>query len=900
MQSIEQCVTQLISNPPADSQVRSHLILSSTTPHFGATSSTHVPDWLAAMLQAQGIDHLTDAQWQTLHAVQQRQHVCLSAPAGAGRGVARLLALYQLLVAAGSGHALYIAPQKQQALAQLKTIIMWNEHLPPEHRLTAAIYDGDTPKTERRTIKQAPPHLVLTTPEMLHAGILAYHSGWRAFFQHLRCIVLADLHLCTGALGVHLAHLWRRLYRVSRHYGAQPLSLITSAPLGNVPHIVRLFTGQPCTVIAAMAWRRQPQARLLLEAHGNMTTLVDELTKRLNQTNIQPLLIESVSISLDHTLHTRRPYGAIFPGMPASLTHLHESLARLANSAAPGLSLVVVRGQSPQEQYLLRYPSVYQTQWIQDLPLEVHNTLIARQHLECAAAELALEAGERYPGMHGLHELMHQLAADQVIVRRTPSRQWVATQQQPHRRMRLRAYESGFALLHQHDGRFLGRLDAARAFREAFEDAVYLHHGQSFQVERSLPERRRILLRPAHVAYQTRGVVKTQVTDRRLEASVSSDTYCITYGMLHYEETLYAYERLDPHTHRRTSLHALPEQHRGFRTPGVWLDLREYQSNHDTLAALHTVVHAVLASLPLLILGEPGQVRGGVYEGPTVVFVEAQADGNGACTCLYQAYERVLRVALQILLRCDCATGCDRCVTAQRCDTCVDAAQLHRHAGIRVLQKLLGEVAPSLEAVQSHGDSAIVAMPSQKSRTPRHLYLSLSTQKSADEVGGWQHKHLLRLGIAVTYDTQDARYRVYTAATVDALVRDLRAADLVIGFNLRDFDYQVLQPYADTPLATIPTLAILDHIQQVLGFRVSLSHVVRETLGTERTDDSLQTLHWWHEGARERIVDYCRRDIALLRQLVQHATSTGTLCYRDRAGARHTVPINWQMTEHYG
>ena len=73
-------------------------------------------------------------------------------------------------------------------------------------------------------------------------------------------------------------------------------------------------------------------------------------------------------------------------------------------------------------------------------------------------------------------------------------------------------------------------------------------------------------------------------------------------------------------------------------------------------------------------------------------------------------------------------------------------------------------------------------------------------------------------GVAVTYDTREARYNVYTAETVAALLTSLREADLVIGFNTRDFDYQVLQPYTDVPLATLPTLAVLDEVQRDTWF----------------------------------------------------------------------------------
>ena len=90
---------------------------------------------------------------------------------------------------------------------------------------------------DSRAIKQAVPRLVLTTPEMLHAGILAYHGGWRAFFQDLCYVVLADVHLCVGALGAHMAHLLRRLQRLANHYGAQPQYLLTSAPLANMEEV---------------------------------------------------------------------------------------------------------------------------------------------------------------------------------------------------------------------------------------------------------------------------------------------------------------------------------------------------------------------------------------------------------------------------------------------------------------------------------------------------------------------------------------------------------------------------------------------------------------------------------------------------------------------------------------
>lgn len=147
--------------------------------------------------------------------------------------------------------------------------------------------------------------------------------------------------------------------------------------------------------------------------------------------------------------------------------------------------------------------------------------------------------------------------------------------------------------------------------------------------------------------------------------------------------------------------------------------------------------------------------------------------------------------------------------------------------------------------------------------------------------------------MAVTYDTRAGRAQVYTAETVDDLLASLRAADLVIGFNTRDFDYQVLQPYSDASLATLPTLAVLDEVQHALGFRLSLRHLLQATLDIERPDDSLETLRWYQEGDRERIVRQCQRDLELLRHLVAYGAETGALFYRDPTGVRTAIPVHW-------
>src|SRR5262245_21400912 len=123
---------------------------------------------------------------------------------------------------------------------------------------------------------------------MLHMGILAYHGGWRAFFQELRYVVLADVQQAVGAFGAHLAHLLRRLYRLAHHYGAQPQYLLTSAPLANMVEVAHTLTAQVCTVVTGETRGTQPQSWLLLESQDDPVNLCPTLMARHQEAGIEP------------------------------------------------------------------------------------------------------------------------------------------------------------------------------------------------------------------------------------------------------------------------------------------------------------------------------------------------------------------------------------------------------------------------------------------------------------------------------------------------------------------------------------------------------------------------------------------------------------------------------------
>src|SRR5262249_25735880 len=212
----------------------------------------------------------------------------------------------------------------------------------------------------------------------------------------------------------------------------------------------------------------------------------------------------------------------------------------------------------------------------------------------------------------------------------------------------------------------------------------YVDEHGSWRVEHSVAERRRVLVHPVQADYVTCGRISSTVAERRVEASVTRDTWRMTYGACVYTETLTGYERLDPRTRVCRSVHVLPPQQRQIATQGVWLTSESAQDPdiapgatasaqgealhpplkplsegravaaegkelYPAYVAWHTLVHAVLAGLPLLLLGAASDLRAGAYEGATgweAVFSDAHAGGNGTSACLYEAHERMLRVAL--------------------------------------------------------------------------------------------------------------------------------------------------------------------------------------------------------------------------------------------------------------
>ncbi len=175
------------------------------------------------------------------------------------------------------------------------------------------------------------------------------------------------------------------------------------------------------------------------------------------------------------------------------------------------------------------------------------------------------------------------------------------------------------------------------------------------------------------------------------------------------------------------------------------------------------------------------------------------------------------------------------------------------------------------------------------------VYFDLETQKSADEVGGWDKINRMGLSVGVTYSTARGDYKIYGEKQVNDLLNELQRADLVVGFNILRFDYEVLHGYTPFDLTQLPTLDMLVDLQNTLNHRLSLDSIATATFGVEKTAEGLQAIEWFKQGKMLEIAEYCCYDVKITKLVHEYGVSQRQLYYNNRFGKKLTVPVKWEM-----
>ena len=176
---------------------------------------------------------------------------------------------------------------------------------------------------------------------------------------------------------------------------------------------------------------------------------------------------------------------------------------------------------------------------------------------------------------------------------------------------------------------------------------------------------------------------------------------------------------------------------------------------------------------------------------------------------------------------------------------------------------------------------------------PNLVFFDLETQKSFDEVGGRDNFKALLLSVAVTYASRPGAFKEFREADAQGLVGELKSADLVVGFNTKRFDYEVLSAYTQEDLQKLPSLDMLEEVHRRLGFRVSLDALASATLGERKSADGLQAIRWYKEGEFRKLLDYCRQDVMVTMDLYQFGKQNRFLLFNDKQGRTRRVEVGW-------
>jgi len=163
----------------------------------------------------------------------------------------------------------------------------------------------------------------------------------------------------------------------------------------------------------------------------------------------------------------------------------------------------------------------------------------------------------------------------------------------------------------------------------------------------------------------------------------------------------------------------------------------------------------------------------------------------------------------------------------------------------------------------------------------KKIVLDLETQKSFQEVGGRGKNHLLKVSVAVIYDYSTGKYTAYEEHELPKLSPILQSADQIIGYNIKDFDFEVIQPYLNFDISQVPYLDLLSEIEKVLGHRIKLELVAQGTLGSGKSGSGLEAILYYQNGRMDLLKKYCTDDVKITKQIYDYALKNGKVLYKD-------------------
>lgn len=600
----------------------------------------------------------------------------------------------------------------------------------------------------------------------------------------------------------------------------------------------------------------------------------------------------------------------ILVGYPGSIMATWQRGGRVGRQLQDS-GIFLLGHEDSLDQYFMANPETFFQMQPEDAVINPFNPSIMACHLQCAAADLPLKAAEELLKADEVRKVAGKLVSRGDLLRSARGDVLFARKKGVQNEVSLRGAGRVMTILDQATMGCIGSIDTHRACHETHPGAVYLHRGRTFVIQELRMEEGVVLARQQEVKHFTR--VRTDKETEILERFSAGEALGarVSLGRLRITEHITGYEKRLVKGQALIEVVPLDLDPLVFETEGLWVEIPdqlrravERQQMHF-MGGIHAMEHAMIGILPLLVLTDRSDL-GGISQPAhpqlkeAAVFVyDGMPGGVGLTRQAFSRAEEMLARTLKAIQSCPCELGCPSCVHSPKCGS--GNKPLDKQAALFLLKGLHSAdgstFAPAVEVSPPASASEQVRtrsrQGSQAGPPARFGVLDLETQRSAQDVGGWSRADRMGLSCAVLFDSAQEQYFDYLEDDMDALLDHLQQLDLVVGFNISRFDYAVLRGYTDFPLHSLPTLDMLQRIHSRLGYRLSLDHLASATLGVKKSGNGLLALRWWAQGHMDKLVAYCRKDVALTRDLYLFGRDNGHLLFRNKARALVQVQVDW-------
>ena len=632
-------VAQVIDTLRADSGFCTHLTAWRTfAPRPGryAPFPDAVHPELAEALRKRGVSQLYTHQQEAFAALEAGQNVCVVTPTASGKTLCYNLPVLNQLMRNPESRALYLFPTKALSQDQVSELTETIETL--EVKIGAYTFDGDTPTSARTAVRNAG-HIVVTNPDMLHAGILPHHTIWIRLFENLRYVVIDEIHHYRGVFGSHLANLIRRLRRICAFYGANPQFICCSATIANPKELAEKLIEAPVALVddngapsgekhflfynppvvnqelgirassvkqagrlAASLLFREIQSIVFARSRLRVEILTTYLKAAVARKGGDPGKVrgyrggylpterreieqglrrgEVMAVVSTNALELGIDIGSldvcIMCGYAGGVARTWQQAGRAGRRSAPAL-VILVASSAPLDQYIIGHPDYFFEQVPESATIDSNNLFILTSHLKCAAFELPFTEGDAF-GVDATSttELLDFLAQHRVL-RKTRNRWHWSAETYPASEISLRTAAPGNVVILDttDNGRVIGEVDYFNAPVEVYKNAVYLHETRQYTIDELDLEDKKAYARPVEVDYYTDAEMKVDLRVLTRDEERGRDQASLCRGELSVTWLPTIYKKIKFGTHENVGWGEIHLPEQTMHTTGFWLEFPE-------------------------------------------------------------------------------------------------------------------------------------------------------------------------------------------------------------------------------------------------------------------------------------------------------------------------------------